>query len=454
MAGSAYVTHAPLGLASRARTAKAEAVSQPFGDKRSLTRAERETVRLIKIALVATLVLQRVVIPGGVPAVIFVIFALVIVMWRRGLASPDPLRLLLYLVAMGVCALTATLSSLNANNAPSIKSIGLLIVVYLPLCWVTEGDRRRIFWAVLEFFVKVMAVFAMITILEFAAQLLGWRHQDFVADLVPSNMLYADFNTNYPISYGSSILKPNAFVFLEPSVCSQFLALGLLGQLLMGGRPLRLLLFATAILATVAGTGVVILIVGAVAIAFGRGLKFTVMLAVAAAIVIIVIPLTPAKGVFSSRASETSSQGTSGNLRFVAPYQRLFDSSLQSGLTQALEGQGPGAGDRQAAAYFNETSLPLISPTLPKLIVEYGVPAALAFMAFFLFTLGSAPPSIPLAVALFTFYAVLQGALLIPLMPYTCMLLSTLYSGRARPIKKPKSRLRRQEQFLVSETPG
>ena len=370
---------------------------------------------------------------------------------ETGLASPDRLRLVLYLIAMGVCAFTATLSSLNANNAPSIKSIGLLIVVYLPLCWVTEGDRRRIFWAVLEFFVKVMTVFAVIAILEFLAQVVGWTHQDCVADVVPSNMLYADFNTNYPVSYGSSILKSNAFVFLEPSVCSQFLALGLLGQLLLGGRPVRLLLFSLAILATVAGTGVVVLIVGVVAIALSRGLKFTLVLAVAAALVIIVIPLTPAGSVFSSHASETSSQGSSGNLRFVAPYQRLFDSSLQSGLTQALEGQGPGAGDRQAAAYFNETSLPLISPTLPKLIVEYGVLAALAFMAFFLFTLGSSPPSVPLALALFTFHAVLQGALLIPLMPYTCMLLSTLYSGRPRPVKKLKSRPRRQEQFLVRE---
>lgn len=415
-----------------------------------LTRSERETVRLIKIALVASLVLQRVLIPGGVPAVILVIFTLVIVMWRRGLASPDPLRFVLYLVAMGVCAFTATLSSLNANNAPSIKSIGLLVVVYLPLCWITEGDRRRIFWVVLEFFVKVMTVFAVITILEWTAQVVGWRHQDFVADIVPPHMLYADFNTNYPVSYGSSILKPNAFVFLEPSVCSQFLALGLLGQLLLGGRrPLRVLLFALALLATVAGTGVVVLIVGVVAIAFSRGLKFTLALAVVAALVIIVIPLTPAGSVFSSRASETSSQGSSGNLRFVAPYQRLFDSSLQSGLTQELVGQGPGAGDRQAAVYFNETSLPLISPTLPKLIVEYGIPAALAFMAFFLFALGSSPPSVPLAFALFTFYAVLQGALLLPLMPYTCMLLSTLYSGKPR--KRVPRPPRRQEPLLKSE---
>ncbi len=97
-------------------------------------------------------------------------------------------------------------------------------------------------------------------------------------------------------------------------------------------------------------------------------------------------------------------------------------------------GQGPGAGDRAASRYFVETSLPLISPTVPKLVVEYGIPAAVAFMWFFLTTLGARPPSVPFAIALFVLYAVLQGALLLPVMPYTCMLLSTLYSGPAGPL--------------------
>jgi hypothetical protein len=274
-----------------------------------------------------------------------------------------------------------------------------------------------------------MLFFAIVAIVEWLAQIVGWKHEDLLAKVVPQSLLYQDFNTNYPIHYGSTVLKSNAFIFDEPSFCSQFLALGLLGQLVIKVRWWKIALFALGIVATVSGTGIIVLIAGVVAIAVSRGLKYTIATAIVVAIVIAVLPHTPAGSLFSARTGEATAQGSSGNLRFVEPYQRLYDQSLVKPFSTIIVGQGPGAGDRQANRYFFATGLPLISPTIPKLIVEYGILGMLCFMGFFLIAIGARAPSIPFAIALFVFFAVLQGALLLPLVPYTCLLVGGMYPG-------------------------
>jgi hypothetical protein len=424
------------GMASAVLPYRRTAVGQPPSrttpdpaekQDRALLPAERQTVRLITVALVAVIATQRVLLPGGVPAVVPEMYLLTFLLWKRGLATPDTRRLLLYLGAITACTLAAVLSSFAWDADPSVTSIGLLVVTYLPLCWVVAGDTQRIFRAVLGRFVGVMTFFAVVAIVEWGAQVVGWTHQDLITNVFPSSWLYQNFNTNYPVQYGSSILKSNAFVFDEPSVLSQFLALGMLAQLTLGIRWVRMVLFGLALVATVSGTGVIVLVVGLAAIALSRGFKYALATLLLSALAVVLLALTPAGSLFGQRAGETSSSGSSGNLRFVQPYTRLYDISFDGPVVTALVGQGPGAGDRQAIRYQAETGLPLISPNVPKLIVEYGIPAMALFMWFIIYVFGARAPSIPFAIALFTFYAILQGALLLPLMPYACMLLSAMY---------------------------
>ncbi len=79
------------------------------------------------------------------------------------------------------------------------------------------------------------------------------------------------YNYSYEIYYGSSILKSNGVVFLEASFASQFLALAIIVQILLGGGRLRLVLFGAALVSTLSGTGLLLLAAGLALLAVRRG---------------------------------------------------------------------------------------------------------------------------------------------------------------------------------------
>src|SRR4051794_38973271 len=119
-------------------------------------------------------------------------------------------------------------------------------------------------------------------------------------------------------------MKTNAVVFLEPSFCSQYLALALVIQLLLGGRRWRLVLYAAAMVTTLSGTGLLLLGLGVSVLMIRRNARWAAQVViVSTAVVGLLVWLTPLGRIIGPRLSETTTTNTSGNARFVAPYAQV-----------------------------------------------------------------------------------------------------------------------------------
>jgi hypothetical protein len=112
---------------------------------------------------------------------------------------------------------------------------------------------------------------------------------------------------------------------MEPSVFSQFMALGLIIEMLTRRRPVYFGLFAAALLLSFSGTGMMVLasffIVSAPLLG-RRGVMVLVIgvggLALAAAVMALAAPEFAEALV--GRLGEFSQPGTSGHLRFITPW--------------------------------------------------------------------------------------------------------------------------------------
>jgi hypothetical protein len=249
---------------------------------------------------------------------------------------------------------------------------------------------------------------------------------------VPKKLLLQTYNTFYPIHYGSDIMKTNAVVFLEPSFCSQYLALAIVVQLLLGGRRWRLALYAAAILTTLSGTGLMLLALGVSVLVIRRGGRWAVQAVAVVAIAVVAVAVTPLATIIAPRLSETADANTSGNARFIAPYTQVAD-GLTRNVPALLVGRGPGAVARTSGSQlFNPYGVEINYPVIPKLAAEYGLIAALVFTWFIVTAVSGRARSPTIAAALLLLYLVLSGSLLQPATVYTCLVFGAFFRPPAR----------------------
>jgi hypothetical protein len=241
------------------------------------------------------------------------------------------------------------------------------------------------------------------------------------------------FNTSYPVQYGSSLYKSNGFVALEPSFASQFLAFGLVVSILRGSRWWRQLLYVLAVLTTVSGTGVLLLAIAMVLLALHKGLRFTMTALAGITLVITIVSFTPAWEVFASRATETSSEESSGSLRFIQPYTRMYG-YIDASPVSTLVGNGPGWADRDAAKFFAKTQRPLLYALIPKLFLEYGIIAGVLFLSFLVTAFVRGSPSFVLSGTVLVFYIVLSSNLLNPVIVFLGLLLLSWFTEDHHPL--------------------
>ncbi len=380
-------------------------------------------------ALIVTIVMfQRIVIPGtAVSVALPVAFLVLVALAARGQLEADVSRTALYFSFVAAALVATVAASGGEGPAPSVTSLLLLLVLYIPLCFRTRRRLREQFPRVLAFYQKTMVVAAVFCVLQTAVQFAGVSYTDLFTSVLPAQVLAADYNTTYPIYYGSPILKSNGFVFLEPSFASQFLALAIVVHLLIGGPRWRLVLFGAALAATVSGTGIALLAVGLVVLAVRRGGRWTARALGASFLVVVVVALTPLGALLGERVGESDDANSSGNARFVAPYVSVAD-AIGRDEQVFLAGRGAGTVDVDTA-FFNPQGLLVNYPALPKFVGEYGVPAALVFLAFILTVLLRNVPSPTLGLMAVAFYFVLSGSLLQPQTVFLCWLLTGLFAG-------------------------
>lgn len=393
--------------------------------------AERVSLASIYLLIVTVVVLQRVVIPGTVVSVaVPVVFLTLIGLAVRGQLVADVFRTGLYLAAVAACLLANLIVISRASLSASLSSLLFLAVIYVPLCFRTSAAVRAQFPRVLAFFQTLMVLAAAACLLQWAVQFAGLPYEDPFTAYLPPNLLYGGktYLNTYPIYYGSPILKANGLVFLEASFASQFMALAIIIQILMGDRRWRLALFGAALLTTVSGTGIVLLGLGIAVLAVRRGGRWTARTLVALSAVVVLISLTPVGELLGDRSGESAQTGSSGNARFVAPYQLVVD-AIGNDTQTLLVGRGAGSVEDKVEIYFNPEGILVNYPALPKLVGEYGLPAGLLFFAFVLVVLLRNVPSSTLGVVSAVSLFVLSGALLQPQTVYLCWMLTGLFGA-------------------------
>jgi hypothetical protein len=399
----------------------------------------RLTFGVMAAMVAAVTVLQRLAVPfaGDVSLALLIVLAAMAYLLISGAIAEDRVRTGLYLLAVTTCLLAASVT-LAAGREASFSSLLLLVVLYAPFAYVLRPEYVGVYPKVLEFFCRLMVVGAVLSLGQWMAQVLGWKYTD-PFSVLPQQLVLQDYNTTYPLEYGSSLMKSNGFVFLEPSFCSQLLALAAIVQLVRGDKRWRVPLYVAGIVPTVSGTGLLLLAFGLVVLSLRRGPLWGLGVLAASAVVATLVAVSPAGDLFAARAAETRTRESSVSLRSVDPYERAYEQLGADNVTPFI-GHGPGFVEREAADYFQRTDLALAFPVIPKLIAEYGLIAGAAFLLFTVVAFWSGAPSPTIAASVLFMHLTLSGSLLQPQTVYLGLLLASIFASvQALPRASPRS---------------
>jgi hypothetical protein len=346
----------------------------------------RESGYFAAAILMCCLLLQRFAIPAGEKGVDIVgPIGLLLAAWalHRGALIVHRNRLILFGL-LTLCLLSGTAWQIfhpNAYGQPfSSKSIlqFLLLTGFCTLSFPLAMEEGRFYRRASD----ILAIVAIAGILQFVLQIAGLRLFAFTG-LLPAPILFeAGYNLSIPVGIGS-LLKSNGFFLLEPSIFSQVMAIGLIIELLAPKRRVgHACLFAVGLVLSFSGTGWIVLagfFVGAVLRLGLRGIALGLMaLIVLAAVAAAVDLLAPdVAAVFAARFGEISTAGTSGNLRFVTPYQTL-DAVWAREPSAWLVGIGAGAAEHLSLPFEYNVN------TMTKIVLEYGLPALILYVALIL----------------------------------------------------------------------
>lgn len=397
-----------------------------------LAAPDRLTVRTISVTLVALVLTQRLGIPfadAHVPLALPIALLGVgtLVVGRR--VRIDRLRGELWLVAtiavLGVTAITGL-----TGTRLSVPSLILLLLIYLPWMLVARSGGRAGAEQIGRVFVYTMVPLALIGVAQLATQLTDmWSYEDWLAGWVSPDLLIGDYNTHIPLVYDSPDFKANAFVMLEPSFLSQFCALAVIVGLMVRVRAWMLLVLVAGVASAVSGTGIILLIAGAVLVLFrapGR-IRPLYLLAIGGGLAL--LWYSPVAPLLLERAGETSQRGTSGYQRFVQPYTEVLQ-GLAEEPSHYLVGAGAGSAERLLASDKGGVAGEAVVYTVvPKLAFEYGLIAGGLFLLLIVFSLLHRAPwrVVPGALVVMTF--VLTGGLHQPATAFLAFFLSGFWTA-------------------------
>lgn len=384
----------------------------------SVSERDRTYVRrVVQAMLIIAVVAQRIVIPVGQSPVFLILglpFAGILMLRLRGGVRYNRVRTELY-IAGAAAVVTATWFSTWLGNDISLSSLWLLLVLYVP--WVFCISRQFLdqLGAIMATFVRLMVVIGLVGAVQMLAQLLtGWVYTDYLARWLGNGWVAQGYNTTNQISYTNTIIKANAFVFLEPSFLSQFLALALIVSLLIKAPAWQPLMLGLGMAATLSGTGILLLAAGITMMVILVPSRIRPSYVIAGVIGLAVIFSTPAADLLLNRRDETSQQGSSGYLRFVQPYQEV-GRGLSEQPSRHLIGAGAGSSERLLESdRGSRQGVAVVYGIAPKLAFEYGLIAAVIFVSFLLVSILRGPPLPVLPTAVIVMIFLLSGSLLQP----------------------------------------
>ena len=435
MTGPDVVVAARSGTTSRG--AAGPATAPPSRHARPV---DRGVERLLTVGVVLVVVLQRLAVPvgpDGISAMLPLGYVLLGLLLLRRAVEPDALRTVFFVVASGACAVMAW-TAMWRSERPAMTSFLLLLAVYVPWLFRLRGVTPQHALAIRlgRVYVRLMCLSAVVAIGQLAGQVSGsWTFEDLLADVVPGQYLLGDYNTVTTIAYGSPTVKSQAFVFLEPSFLSQYLALAVVVAVLLRAPVWQPLLLAAGMVTTFSGTGIVLLVAGAVLIVLRSLRSLRPTLLATGALAVVVLLSTPWAAPLTDRSQEASESTSSWSLRFVLPYQEVA-AGIAEVPRRYLTGAGPGTAERLLESDKQGAGLAVVYPVVPKLVFEYGLLAGLLFACFWLITLVRHPPWPVVPGCLVVMLGLLSGSLLQPTTAMFAWLFSAVLAHEMAPSRE------------------
>lgn len=331
---------------------------------------------LFAIGVIGNVILQKIAIPlaggGFVPLVLPLFAAAIAVVPVFVRPQFDPIRVGGFFLAFVVAAFS-TFFLAPRYSAPSLMLFAALYLPYVVQYETGAANYRRC----MNLFITIMLAFVGVTLAQHMIQLAGsFRDWPDLNLLLPKPWLVPDYNYIQPIVYGSRFMKPNGVVFLEVSLLSQYIAVALAIELVLFRRLVRMILLAAGLMLTLAGTGGLLLLL-TLPVLLGRMRIRTAAVVTAVLVVVCVIAFRIGWfDIISGRMDEYKHTGSSANLRFILPFERMLEFLHDPmGLIRGI-----GAGQIEKGRGF-------IWWPFTKVAIEYGLLAALLFYAFVIYSL-------------------------------------------------------------------
>lgn len=358
------------------------------------------TRRAVLFQLFVLIYLQRLALPLGGLAI-----SLPLVASCAALAALAATRHLAFsrtrLMLFALMGALAALSQAVAAGEVSLASLAYLLVLYA-LYTVRLELSHADHAAVWRGYAALMLVPALLVFAQYGWQLHAGAGSGLGLDILfPERLLLPGYVYQSSTAEWRTWDRPNGVFFLEPSFCSAFLALAFLNEALWLRRGGLALVFLAALLCCSGATGLVM-----VAVALGWRLRRSRSAALAVAGTgVVLVALIDSGGQIETlgRLAELSRPGSSGYDRIVLPLVSFNEVLGDPG--GWLAGRGAG----QITPAFGN-AWPMV-----KLTYEYGLPTALAWLAFFVVAV-SGRSNLGYRLAVILVFQLTGGYLLSPVM--------------------------------------
>ena len=372
--------------------------------------------------LLAVIILQKVALPlgaggggGRIPQLHASVPVFVAVMgWLalRGRVRVDLVQLGLLGLFFAACLPTLLVAEAGFS-IPSFLAAMILYGAFAFRIAIEPSAYRRI----LLMFQRFMMLIALLALGGYVFQYLFGMPMNLDA-LLPEPFIYREYMYLQPLVWGSSFMKPNGFFMLEASFLSQFIALAIIIELVWFQRIPVLLLFAVAQLATLAGTGLLLLAVTLPFLVVRLKPRLLVPLLVAVPLLAAAAVATGWTNVVYQRLGTFAQPGSSAHSRFVAPFELPIVTVQEEGARSVFVGDGPGNVQANHNDQWN---------VFAKLVIEYGVLPFVVFLVFSVVTALRYRASTVLPWALLVVFHFLSCAFLQPPIVYLMFVLAMGY---------------------------
>jgi hypothetical protein len=358
-------------------------------DTETRQQARPDPATWVTVLFALTFLLQRISLPGiSIPVTVPIAILWVGLGFLRGLVTIDPRRLLIWCLAAAVSgAMVLPQLMLVASPFVSFNSWTFWIVIWLPLV-VRLRDRSRLQYVrTLRSVARVGLGLAVLSVVFMVSQLFGVRYYDWVADVMPDNLLVHDYAISYPISYGSPIYKSNGWVTLEPSFLSFMIGVCLVCALVTRMSVVKVLVLVAGLLSTVAGSGMAV-VTGYVVCLFLVGRIGNLRRYAVPALLLIGSFTTTVFGqAVSERVLEFGQARSSTSLRTIEPYVELLPYWVSDPVCVVI---GHGAGS-SAEIVRGMAITGLLVPSTAKVVFDYGLVGGTGLIILMIFTYVRSP---------------------------------------------------------------